>query len=351
HLVHLAGLWLMVVSASRTSFISYLFGLVLIILIISWQKKDWTKRIKWGLSRSLILAFLISVMMLKFGTDMYERFLQTLGSYPKINYSYHQLNAKRKNLVTWIKVQLKLEEKYFKAEIPKNAISLEEAQKLENVLVESDQRPVPQKPSDVYVDVPDYVEVATISAEGKETTIIEARERTWSANAIKHGLSLAIRLDELWPRAIQGFMRNPLLGSGYATLNKEGSTHFTEAESTDNNFLRTLGETGLLGFLSFYGVILLAIYIAAQFVNHKKTLLSAVSIAFIVASISLLVNAIYIDVYAASKVAYTYWTLVGLTMAYCYLGSNKRDLEKNKFIKFIQKIRKSIVRDVRKSKS
>ena len=84
-----------------------------------------------------------------------------------------------------------------------------------------------------------------------DATVIRGGE-TWSANALKYGLSMGIRLDSLWPHALNAFSLNPFTGKGYATLNKLGVTEFTEFDSTDNNFLRVLGETGLLGFMGTF---------------------------------------------------------------------------------------------------
>ena len=200
-----------------------------------------------------------------------------------------------------------------KAEPPANSMSLEDAQ----VLVTSDTRPTPRTPSDVFVDVPVYEKVSTTSAEGVVSDIMVEKPREYSDAAQIYGLSAAIRLDTLWPRALEGFYTNPLLGTGYATLTKEATGQFTEAESTDNNFLRTLGETGLLGFISFYGVIILAMILAFKVYLEKKkdTFTSIFMIGFIAASIGLLVNAIFIDVFAASKVAFTYWGLAGIVSA------------------------------------
>jgi len=91
---------------------------------------------------------------------------------------------------------------------------------------------------------------------------------------------------------------------------------FTEAESTDNDYLRALGETGLLGFLSFYGIIFIALRYA--WINRHK--LTSPTVYALVAGIAtgalgLLINATYIDVFEASKVAFTFWALMGLMVA------------------------------------
>ena len=180
----------------------------------------------------------------------------------------------------------------------------------------SDERPSSQRPRDVYQDIPDKIIIATTSAEGVTKTITIENPRVWSDNALKYGLSMAIRLDTLWPRAIQGFLRSPFFGSGYATLNKTNLTDFTIADSTDNNFLRTLGETGFLGFVTFYGAVVSGLVLAIKGLKSKKELLVSFSIGYLAATLGLLFNAFYIDVFAASKVAFTFWAVTGLFLGY-----------------------------------
>ena len=58
-----------------------------------------------------------------------------------------------------------------------------------------------------------------------------------------------------WPRAIRALKKNPLLGTGYSSITL----------ATDNDYLRLLGETGVLGFLAFLliGVRLIKRYLIA----------------------------------------------------------------------------------------
>ena len=49
--------------------------------------------------------------------------------------------------------------------------------------------------------------------------------------------------------------------------------------------------------------------------NKNKTSYTALAVGYIGASVALLFNATYIDVYAASKVALTYWALTGIVLA------------------------------------
>ncbi|KKQ76085.1 MAG: O-antigen polymerase [Microgenomates group bacterium GW2011_GWF1_38_5] len=83
--------------------------------------------------------------------------------------------------------------------------------------------------------------------------------------------------------------------------------------TTDNDFLRALGETGLSGFLAFFGII--AFIIWYSLVNFKKIndpFASTLVAALIAATLGLLVNSLYIDVFEASKFAITLWLVLGM---------------------------------------
>ena len=182
-------------------------------------------------------------------------------------------------------------------------------------LAETTAEPDSTKPKDVYGTDHDSERIAVTSATGETTFITVARESTWSPNALKYGLSMGIRLDTLWPQALQGFVRNPLTGSGYATLNKGDSSVYTEADSTDNNFLRVIGETGLLGFFVFFGLLYFLGKQALQYTKLPDPTLKALAVGYLAGSFGLLINALTIDVFAASKVAFTFWGVSGLTLA------------------------------------
>lgn len=315
--------WMLIVSASRTSFFSFLVSSFFVLTFLTAKKPNLKEKCTFFTVKSLQFVVILWILIANFGADMYERLMQTLEAYPTLWNTYHSINGQRKDLTKEMMAYVNLNTFKFNVEKPKDAISTDEL----DVMVKSDQQPAPEKPSDVYVDVPDKVKVATVSETG-EVEIIEVEQpRTYSQNALQHGLSLAIRLDTLWPRALAGFNRNPLLGSGYATLTKENNIQFTEAESTDNNYLRTLGETGLLGFITFYGAVVLMITISIKMYKNNTDLLSqALSVGFFAATIGLLINATYIDVFAASKVAFTFWGITGILYAYYHITTNKKAL-------------------------
>lgn len=116
--------------------------------------------------------------------------------------------------------------------------------------------------------------------------------------------SISIRFKVEWPRALRALIKNPLLGTGYSSITL----------ATDNDYLRALGEIGILGFLAFSLILVKIANRARRFLFIKKpqgfeeTLIIGISGAFL----GFLANAFFIDVFEASKVAITFWLLVGL---------------------------------------
>jgi hypothetical protein len=322
HIVFWAGTWLLIVSAARASFIGYLIGVFLVIGFTSLNREGWKPRIQFAVSRGLLYLFLSTILLFYFGEDLADRLNQVIDSNQEIHDTFHSLNKQRKQW--WdehVLGRTQITNILPPAEAPKDSITTDQAIAM-GVLSPTDERPTP---ADVYVNVPNIVQVATKGADGSDQTImVDKGARTYSENALKYGLSTAIRLDTLWPNAVKGFWSNPLLGKGYATLNKEGVDHFTEAESTDNNFLRTLGETGALGFVTFYGAILVILFTAVTTYRQGDRLEKALSIGMFSATIGLLMNAVLIDVFASSKVAETYWALAGIFLSYVYLWRHEQ---------------------------
>lgn len=178
----------------------------------------------------------------------------------------------------------------------------------------------PPRPSDVYQNISVYGNTPNIPAS------LAAKPRTYSQAALEYDLSAGIRLDYSWPHAVAGFLKNPVLGSGYATLTKQSNDEFTQAESTDNDFLRALGETGLLGFVTFFGMIcLIGIYAYRNFAKITDPLAQAIVASTFAAIIGLLVNAIFIDVFEASKVAYAFWMLAAIFFATIKFSTSKQN--------------------------
>lgn len=273
---------------------------------------------KWAFFRGIAVLF-VSLAMMVFIGDLTTRFAQLIdqNKNPGLHKAYHTISDLAQHPGKLIGMNNE------PAKPPENAISVSDLEKQlnEQGMTITDTTPTTSRPQDVYTDVPEKEyelddPAATLAGELVQQGDKLVKERTYSDCALERSLSLCIRFETLWPRAIQGFMRNPLFGSGYATLNKTSIGEFTEAESTDNNFLRTLGENGLLGFIFYYGTTGLVIWYGfLAFRRSQDVFIRALGAAIVAGAFGLLLNATYIDVFVASKVAYTYWLIQGIALA------------------------------------
>lgn len=311
----LGAYWSLILTASRTSFIGYLVGITAVALTLLKSRG-----FKWSFKHWFYTMAASMIIMLFFG-DLSERFYQVLNSpatiqkfvpwmetgkieekmYAVKNLGY-TLDAWRKNLLNPAKPAP-----------PENGISLDE---LSKVAVSSDIPPSTTKPlpPDVTQEEDDLRKTPLATGSGTATPS-GSTGGGYSENALRYGLSVAIRLDALWPRALAGFKTNPLLGSGYSTLTKSFNDEFTQAESTDNDYLRMLGETGALGAISFLAILLTLIYLSARQLKSAESLWSQILyLGAVGAIVGLLVNATYIDVFESSKVAYTLWIMAALVV-------------------------------------
>lgn len=117
--------------------------------------------------------------------------------------------------------------------------------------------------------------------------------------------STSIRLNAEWPRALRAFLKNPLLGTGYSSITL----------ATDNDYLRLLGEIGIVGALAFLLVLLHLFNKLCWFFRTKTSGLDRAFVAgFLGGFIGILLNATFIDVFEASKVAIIFWTLAGIAV-------------------------------------
>src|SRR3989338_9179257 len=288
--VSICAFWLMILTVSRTSFLAYLISITIVFGFLL-TKKGWL----WSLSRWLVVVAVSLGIMLSFG-DLSDRFAHLLK-------------------LDTLKTSFAL--RPIKKEPPKGSQAAYLDIGSRSDIPPSTQRPTTGSPitgavpSDVYENIPEF----GASGEGLPATLA-AKPRIYSQAAVQYDLSTGIRLDYTWPQAIKGFMRSPLFGSGYSTLTKKNIEDFTEAESTDNDILRALGETGLLGFLAFFGTIAFILWYALKNYPSVKDPFLAVIVASLVAAIfGLLVNSMYIDVFEASKVAYTFWIMCAILIA------------------------------------
>lgn len=123
--------------------------------------------------------------------------------------------------------------------------------------------------------------------------------------AFVYDISITTRFQGQWPKAMEAFGRNVFLGSGYSTL----------SIASDSDYMRMLGETGVLGSLAFLGIFVSAF---SYYRLRNSALLGmdrALTVGVYGGLVGLLLNAVLIDVFEASKVAYTFWAYLGMATA------------------------------------
>lgn len=111
--------------------------------------------------------------------------------------------------------------------------------------------------------------------------------------------SLNIRLNVSWPRAVKSLVKNPLLGTGFSSIGL----------ASDNDYLRMLAETGVLGTIAFIMVIYRILIL--WFKSKDKIVIASGC-----ALLALLLNAVFIDIFEASKVAIVFWGIAGAVSKY-----------------------------------
>jgi len=120
-----------------------------------------------------------------------------------------------------------------------------------------------------------------------------------------YDLSFTTRFQGEWPRAIETFRRNIFIGSGYGSVGL----------AVDNSYLRMLAEVGLLGIAAYFSLFIISAIYAWRVlpgINDQKT--RSFVIGFTAGVGGLLVNAVFIDVFETSKVAFVLWLLFGVML-------------------------------------
>lgn len=129
-----------------------------------------------------------------------------------------------------------------------------------------------------------------------------------------YDLSFTTRFQGEWPQALIAFERNILVGSGYGSVSL----------AVDNNYLRILGEIGILGFVSFLVIFLtLAVYIKKIWPEIDSKIAKSFVLGFASGLVGLSLNATLIDVFEASKIAFLLWLLMGIVFGVLVMYQKK----------------------------
>lgn len=292
-LLFIAGLMVLLFTASRTSFMAYLIGAI--VMLILFKKK----------------LFIIPVLLVSVG-------LLVLFS---------QSTAKRLSSTFRVSSVVTTKTGQLVGELPQNLqnkvasqtafVSPPPAQNLEtgSAIISLPSTTAPVKTNvavvkkTVTADQAKKLQLANGSVE-----ISSVSGSFYVQKALVYDISFTTRLQAEWPNAWRAFMSNPLLGSGYSSITL----------ATDGDYLRALGETGILGFSSFIIIfVLLGITLKKAGPAVESPLTRGLVYGLAGGFISLSLNAILIDVFEASKVAETLWLLLGICAGGLLVGREK----------------------------
>ena len=249
--------YLLLLTASRISFFAYL---IMLMSVLFWSGKK-----KW------IISFVgLSLMVMVLSSELGQRYAATF----KIDLSFlsEKISLKRKKIGLVVSTL---------TPTPAPIIAL---------------GPSGTLPAGLVKEQPEKTEVgkqATLSAQGfpAPETIEMATQRSGE-----------IRFKVEWPRALRAFIKNPLFGTGYSSVSL----------ATDNDYLRVLAETGILGFAA---LTLIFLEMGKKFIFFIKRRGSgfekSIAIGIGGAIVGFLANAFFIDVFEASKVAFLFWIFSG----------------------------------------
>lgn len=260
-------------TSSRTAFIAYLIGVISMLII--WKKKFWIVP---------VLFVSIGVLFL-FSTTTLQRFAKTIQQ------------------VQILQVQ------------PGSS-----QQEIQDIIKKSQQnqansQPQSPPPGTVTVGTGTRNEFSSGSSSATSQVITNAELASLQQNistvsgsfllnkAYALDVSLTTRFQAEWPRDWQAFLSSPIFGVGYSSLTL----------ASDNDYLRALGETGLIGALSFFFIfVIFGIFAWNVLKTVKEPLIKALLFGLGGGVIGLLINGVLIDVFESSKVAESLWIFLGI---------------------------------------
>lgn len=277
-LLALVGVFELLMTASRTSFAMYLFA-VCVMLVLQKQKK-------W-----ILPVILVSGLMLYSFQGLYGRYLGTVSSHPLVyDMKGNLIGIGQKN--------------------KDNTITVDKQTNLGPKLQPGTQ---PITHGDI-ISTASAIDVKTTTASQSAPTTTHVQGEFVIKQQQTLDISLTTRLQAEWPNAIKAWLRDPLFGSGYSTITL----------ATDGNYFRILGETGILGLVSFLAIFFLYMrYVYQKQSVIQSPLVKSLQLGIVAGVSGLLLNAILIDVFEASKIAYMLWLLVGISLGILKLYTSR----------------------------
>jgi hypothetical protein len=294
-ILFIAAVILLIFTASRISFIAYLVASVVTLTL--YRKK------------LLIIPLLIlsMILLIAFSESTAKRFLSTITISSIVTNNQGQLigEALPQDL---------------KKKISETGDTFQPPPPAQNLPVGSGFIGLPEKTTPIATSVA-VVEKTLSNEETKKLKLAAGSTQISTISgsflvkkALVYDISFTTRFQAEWPNAWNAFLRNPLLGSGYSTITL----------ATDNSLLRALGETGALGLFSFlfiFIILWIALKEISPHINDKFTKGFVFGLAGGV--LGLIINALLIDVFEASKVAENLWMMLGIGLGTIMLYKTK----------------------------
>ncbi len=278
------GLLLLMMTASRVSFAVYLCAIAFMLLL---QKKKWF----------ILPVVIASIILLQSFQGISDRFNATVSQVDVV------VDARTGQAIGIAKTV---------EENGKKKVVIEESQ--------STGEELPQGTGYINVPAEGKKEVTEITFKRSTVGGTTSGELNIEGNfiikkAFAYDLSFTTRFQGTWPRAYEAFQRNVFLGSGYSSINL----------ASDNNYLRILGETGILGLASFLFIFLVGgIYLYRMLPQVDSPVVKSFAIGAAAAVFGLALNAVLIDVFEASKDAFYLWMLIGVAVGALHLYEKKK---------------------------
>lgn len=269
--VLLFGFATLVLTASRVSFAMYIISVSLVLFL---HKKKW-----------LILPFVVTSFLLmnliSGGTS--DRFGKTLRVQDVV------YNAKTGQPISTLEAAKGIEEG---EDLPLGSGFINIPKVIEKNSPEATNVAVIKKA------IPISLRTATMSSE-----IATLSGEFLIKPALVYDISFTTRIQGTWNRAIKAFTMSPLLGTGYSSVGL----------AADNSYLRAMGETGIIGLISFIIILGSMAFLARQAYKFcRGGIERGAVIGFIGLLVGISLNATLIDAFEASKVAYVFWLMTGV---------------------------------------
>lgn len=278
-ILSVASLFILLWTASRTSFVAYLIAMVL--MLIFQKQKKW-----------ILPVLVVSLILLFSFQNIWTRYASTVE---RVNAVYDSRG---------------------------NFIGFGTVGPGGQIIINKSQQPGPAtQPGTVQIGGKKHV--ATVSG-----VVINTKTPAGTASAKTEtgtytiqqqqtlDISVTTRLQSEWPNAIKAWLRDPLFGSGFSSVGL----------ATDGNYFRILAETGLLGMITFLAVFFYyAKYVWVTLPKVNSSIVRSFALGVSAGIVGIGANAVLIDVFEASKDAYILWMLMGLTLIMLRLYAKKSE--------------------------